>query len=250
MPKPGINVKASNRTDSMLPSDSPSPRKESGWGREVVLFGQHVRLEPLALTHAQDLFDASQAEEVWRYLPTPLPQSLQEMQAWINEALTRPTLGQDIPFAVVDLPTGEAIGSTRLLDLSDANRNVEIGWTWYSRGYWRTPVNTECKYLLLTYAFETLGCIRVQLQTDLRNERSQRAIERIGGVREGVLRRNRLVKDGYQRSSVVYSILEDEWPSVKARLESMLFEASALVPSSNVSPAVLPLSAPGEGAGG
>jgi len=100
---------------------------------------------------------------------------------------------------------------------------LEIGWTWYARDYWRTAINTECKYLLLRHAFETLCCIRVQLVTDLRNERSQRAIERIGGVREGVLRKNRVVaKDGYQRSSVFYSVVDDEWPLVKSRLEVML----------------------------
>lgn len=191
----------------------------------MTLTGRHVRLEPLTLDHAEDLYAASRDAEVWLYLPSAWPASLDEMRAWISEAYTRPTLAEDLPLAVIQLAIGKAIGSTRLLDLSSANRNVEIGWTWYGRDYWRTAVNTECKYLLLRHAFEALACIRVQLQTDLRNQRSQRAIERIGGVREGVLRRARVVKDGYQRSSVVYSILDDEWPTVKARLEGMVSEA-------------------------
>lgn len=102
------------------------------------------------------------------------------------------------------------------------NRHVEIGWTWLARACWRTPLNTECKYLLLKHAFEDWQCIRVQLKTDLRNERSQRAIERLGAVREGVLRKAVIVKDGYQRTSVYYSILDDEWAEVKARLEGFL----------------------------
>jgi RimJ/RimL family protein N-acetyltransferase len=127
--------------------------------------------------------------------------------------------GLFLPFAIVDLATGRAIGSTRYLDISPHDRHVEIGWTWLGKDYWRTPINTECKYLLLRHAFETLGCIRVSLKTDLRNERSQRAIERIGGVREGVWRRVVVMHDGYQRSSVFYSILDDEWTGVKKRLE-------------------------------
>ncbi len=126
------------------------------------------------------------------------------------------------PFAVIDRASGNAIGSTRFLDISARDRHVEIGWTWYGRAYWRTPINTESKYLLLKHAFEDLGCIRVALKTDSRNERSQRAIERIGAVREGILRRVVIMHDGYQRSSVYYSILDDEWARVKAELEKKL----------------------------
>jgi RimJ/RimL family protein N-acetyltransferase len=122
----------------------------------------------------------------------------------------------------MDNPDNRVLGSTRLFDLSDANRSVEIGWTWLTPAVWRTRVNTECKMLLLTHAFETMGAIRVQLKTDSRNVRSREAIERIGGVFEGILRSHRIMPDGYLRDSVYYSILDKEWPVVKRRLEAML----------------------------
>ena len=189
----------------------------------VTLTGRSVTLEPLAERHAADLFAVAQDEEIWRYLFPPQPRTLDDMQAWLADALATRARGEMLPFAVVWRATGQAIGSTRYMDYSAGDRHVEIGWTWYGRDYWRSPVNTECKYLLLRHAFETLGCIRVQLKTDLRNERSQRAIERLGAVREGVLRKAVVIaKDGHQRWSVYYSILDDEWPTVKTRLEAML----------------------------
>jgi N-acetyltransferase len=182
-----------------------------------------VRLELLSLAHAPDLFAVAQDEEIWRWLAIPAPSTLEEMRAWVAEALSLQARVGEQPFAVIDRATGRAIGSTRYLNVEAPHRGLEIGWTWYCRAYWRTAVNTECKYLLLRHAFETLGCIRVQFRTDLRNERSQRAIERLGAVREGVLRKHRIVpRDGYHRSSVCYSIIDDEWPAVKSRLESML----------------------------
>jgi RimJ/RimL family protein N-acetyltransferase len=123
---------------------------------------------------------------------------------------------------VFDLATGAAAGMTRYMTIDRPNRGLEIGGTWYGRRFRRTAMNTECKYLLMRHAFEVLGCIRVQLKTDLRNERSQQAIERLGAVREGVLRKNMIMPDGYHRSSVMYSVIDDEWPAVKARLEQLL----------------------------
>jgi RimJ/RimL family protein N-acetyltransferase len=144
------------------------------------------------------------------------------MAAHIRESIAcRPT-GATYPFAVIHLPTGRAVGSTSYLDIQPQNRALEIGGTWYAPPFQRTGVNTECKFLLLQHAFEQLGCLRVQFKTDLRNERSQRALERIGAMKEGLLRKNLTMPDGYQRSSVVYSILDDEWPAVRARLERML----------------------------
>jgi RimJ/RimL family protein N-acetyltransferase len=134
-----------------------------------------------------------------------------------------------LPFAIIDRATAGAIGSTRYLDISAHDRHVEIGWTWLGKNFWRTPLNTECKYLLLRHAFETLGCIRVSLKTDLRNERSQRAIERLGAVREGVWRRVVIMHDGYQRSSVFYSILDDEWQTVKANSQSRVSSLQSLI---------------------
>ena len=200
---------------------------EAAYRAPVTLAGEHVRLEPLALQHTPALFEASRDEEIWRYL-VEQPKGVADMRALVDEALEAQSRGVELPFAVVHLASGRVVGSTRLLDLTPADRKLEIGWTWYARDQWHTAVNTECKYLLLRHAFESLGCIRVLLKTDLRNERSQRAIERIGGVREGVLRRDRIVKNGYQRSSVYYSILDDEWPRVKTRLEAMLRTRSAI----------------------
>ncbi len=189
----------------------------------VTLHGRWVTLEPLESRHTADLFAAAQDEDIWRYLPAAMPRSLADMQAWTANALAVRNAGQMLPFAIVERTTGRAIGSTRYLDYSAFDRHIEIGWTWLGRDWWRTPLNTECKYLLMRHAFETLACIRVQLKTDLRNERSQRAIERIGGVREGILRKAVIVpKDGHQRWSVYFSILDDEWSSVKAHLEESM----------------------------
>ena len=182
-----------------------------------------MRLEPLTLVHVPGLFAIGQDEEIWRWLYSAPPINVDEMRAWVADALEAQSRGGELPFAVVEQASGTVIGTTRYMGINAAHGQLEIGWTWYGRAYWGTSVNPECKYLLLRHAFESLECIRVQFATDLRNERSQRAIERIGATREGVLRSNRIVpKDGYHRSSVLYSIIDDEWPEVKARLESLL----------------------------
>ena len=187
------------------------------------LAAEHVRLEPLTLAHTPGLFAIGQDEEIWRWLYLPPPANVGEMRSRVADALEAQSRGGELPFAVVEPASGRVIGTTRYMRIEPAHRQLEIGWTWYGRAYWGTSVNTECKYLLLRHAFESLECIRVQFATDLRNERSQRAIERIGATREGVLRDNRIVpKDGYRRSSVLYSIIDDEWPEVKAHLESLL----------------------------
>ena len=130
--------------------------------------------------------------------------------------------GREIAFAIIHKSDKRAIGSTRFLDIQPAHRTLEIGWTWIGTKYQRTAVNTECKYLLLSYAFEKLGAVRVQLRTDTRNEKSQKAIERIGAVKEGVLRKSHTTHTGFIRDSVYYSIIDDEWPAVKQRLEGFL----------------------------
>ena len=187
------------------------------------LDAEHVRLEPLTIAHTPGLFAIGQDQEIWRWLYFAPPANVDEMRARVVDALEAQSRGGELPFAVVEQASGTVIGTTRYMGIDRAHRQLEIGWTWYGRAYWRTAVNTECKYLPLRHAFESLECIRVQLATDLRNERSQRAIERIGATREGVLRKHRIVpKDGYHRSSVCYSIIDDQWPEVKARLESLL----------------------------
>lgn len=188
----------------------------------ITLTGRRAQLKPLTLDHAEELFSVAQDPEIWAHMPVPTPKNVADVRAWIENALNMQAQGVVLPFAIIDRATNRAIGSTRYLDISPHDRHVEIGWTWLGKNFWRTPINTECKFLLLEHAFETLGCIRVALKTDLRNERSQRAIERIGGVREGVLRRAMIMHDGYQRSSVYYSIVDDEWANVKARLEEKM----------------------------
>ncbi len=188
----------------------------------VTLVGQHVRLEPLSLQHAEGLWPQADEPEIWRYMPYGEVNSLDRLRAVIDDLLARQARGTDLPFTVFDCATGAAAGMTRFMTIDPPNRSVEIGGTWYGRAYRRTAMNTECKYLLMRHAFEVWGAIRVQLKTDLRNERSQRAIERLGAVREGVLRKHMIMPDGYHRSSVIYSVIDDEWPAVKARLEGFL----------------------------
>jgi N-acetyltransferase len=189
--------------------------------RPVTLTGRHVTLEPLDERHAPGLFQAMQDEEVCRYLAWPAPAALDETRALIRDARESMARGQCVAFAQIWNASGEAIGSTRLLDLRPKDRQVEIGSTFLARAYWRTAANTEAKYLLLRHCFESLGCVRVALKTDGRNVRSQAAIARLGALREGVLRKHMNVR-GYQRDTVYFSILDTEWPAVKARLEAGL----------------------------
>ena len=140
----------------------------------------------------------------------------------IRQASAGVEAGREIAFAIVDAASGRAVGSTRYLDIERDHRALEIGWTWIGPAWRRTPINTECKLLLLTHAFEALAAHRVTLKTDARNVVSQRAIERIGAVREGVLRRHRVCWDGSIRDTVYYGIIDAEWPAVKARLEGFL----------------------------
>jgi len=187
----------------------------------VTLRGHWLTLEAIDERHAPGIFEAMRDDEVCRYLAWDPPKSLDETLALVREAKDVMARGQAIVYAQVWNATGRAIGSTRLLDVRPADRQVEIGSTFLGRDYWRTPANTESKYLFLRHCFESLGCVRVALKTDGRNVRSQEAIERLGAVREGVLRRHMRIK-GYQRDTVYFSILDDEWPAVKARLEARL----------------------------
>ena len=188
----------------------------------IVLQGIHVRLEPIELRHAADLYEAGNDESIWRYKWVPMPQSLDEVRRWTEDVTQSMANGNEIAYAIVSKADQRAIGSTRYLNISPAHRTLEIGWTWIGTEYQRTVVNTECKYLLLGHAFEQLGAVRVQFKTDARNEQSQRAIERLGAVKEGVLRKSHTTHTGYIRDSVYYSIIDDEWPTVKQRLEAFL----------------------------
>ena len=191
------------------------------------LRGTYLTLEPIDERHAPDLFAVMQDEDVCRYLAWPAPSGVEETMALVRDARQAMARGQSLVFAQIWNESGRAIGSTRLLDVRPADRQVEIGATFLARAYWRTPANTESKLLVLSHCFEKLGCVRVALKTDGRNVRSQEAIARLGAVREGVLRRHMRVR-GYQRDTVYYSILDDEWPAVKARLQTRLYGPGAV----------------------
>ncbi|HEV2636803.1 MAG TPA: GNAT family protein [Actinocrinis sp.] len=189
----------------------------------VTLTGRHVRLEPLTREHLPDLFAAGGGdEEVWRWLPVPPQRTEAELAGTLGDLLDRTAEGEFVPFAVILLATGRAVGWTTFTDIEPEHERLEIGWTWYARSCWRSAVNTESKLLLLTHAFEDLGMGRVQWKTDIMNERSQNAIARLGAQREGVLRRQRKRPDGSWRDSVYYSMLIEEWPAAKERLSARL----------------------------
>jgi RimJ/RimL family protein N-acetyltransferase len=190
--------------------------------KPVVLIGKFVRLEPLTVNHTEGLTAVGMDDTIWKYMPYGLMRSRDDIRHWVNTILERTAEGTDLPFVVIHLASGRVAGTTRFMEIRPVHHGLEIGGTWYGAEFRRTQVNTECKYLLLRQAFEELNCIRVQLKTDSRNERSQRAIERIGAVREGMLRNHMILPDGQVRHSIYYSILNSEWPHVKIRLEEML----------------------------
>jgi len=188
----------------------------------ITLTGKLVRLEPLSIEHAEELFAAAQDPDIWAYMPVNPSGSLADTHRWITTALRNQEAGTENPFAIRELSSGRICGSTRYMNIWPHDRGLEIGWTWLGASARRTGINTECKFLLLQHAFEALGAIRMQLKTDSRNLRSQHAIERIGGIKEGTLRNHMILPDGYYRHSVYFSIIASEWPNVKANLLRMM----------------------------
>lgn len=176
------------------------------------------------MDHAEALFVSGKYSEIWKYTSKKI-ETFEDMSEYIRDALLNKEKGTDYPFAVYDKELQRYIGSTRYLNISIPNRNVEIGWTWYSPEVWRTRVNTECKYLLLKYGFEQLNLLRIQFKADSRNERSHNAILRLGAVHEGVLRKERVMYDGYVRNANIYSIIDTDWPQVKQKLEGYLMRS-------------------------
>lgn len=189
--------------------------------RPVTLAGRHVRLVPLRMEHAEALCAAGDEDDVWRWV-LPRPRGVEGYTAYIRWALDQAVLGQQLPFAVVRAADGVLVGTTRYAHIDPPDRSLEIGYTFYGKGARRTAVNTESKLLLLRHAFDTLGAVRVWLQTSKQNERSQRAIERLGALREAELRDDRILADGSLRTSVVYGITRGDWPRVRERLEGLL----------------------------
>ena len=194
----------------------------TNWATPITLTGKHVRLEPLSKAHVPGLTEIGAGQDFWRFMLYGNINTEADMRNWVLEMLNRARRGTDLPFAVIHLAGGRVAGATRYLNMMPKDRGLEIGGTWYGLEFQRTAVNTECKYLLMTYAFESLHAIRVQLKTDLLNERSQKAIERLGAKKEGVLRNHLILPDGRIRDSVFYSILDTEWTEVKKTLEAML----------------------------
>jgi RimJ/RimL family protein N-acetyltransferase len=188
----------------------------------VTLTGDIVRLEILSRRHVPELTNAGQDDTIWKHMVYGTIRTQSQMLELVDELIRRQEKGTDLPFAVIHIPTNKAIGMTRFMDIRLRDRALEIGGTWFATSYQRTAVNTETKLLMLTHAFEVIGCIRVQFKTDVRNARSQQALERIGAVREGILRSHMILPDGYIRDSVYYSIIASEWSAVKDRLISKL----------------------------
>jgi RimJ/RimL family protein N-acetyltransferase len=186
-----------------------------------LLEGPNVRLEPLRLGHLDGLCDAGLDPELWRLTVSQI-RTRADMEAYVEEALADQRAGIALPFATVWRATGRVIGSTRFGNASPPNRRVEIGWTWLARPWQRTGANTEAKYLMLRHAFEHWGCLRVELKTSALNQRSRAAILRIGAREEGTFRHHMINQDGSLRDSVYFSLLAEEWPEARRRLEAML----------------------------
>jgi RimJ/RimL family protein N-acetyltransferase len=184
------------------------------------LEGRIVRLEPLSESHEDGLWAAARDPRTWRWLSVVQPQTRSEWSAWFAQALAEAHAGRELP--LVTLCHEEIVGSTRFLALRPEHRSVEIGWTWLHPDAWGTGANVEAKLLQLRHAFETWGCRRVELKTDALNDRSRRALEALGATLEGIHRKHMLVREGESRDSAWYSVVDEEWPAVRAHLEARL----------------------------
>jgi N-acetyltransferase len=187
----------------------------------ITLSGRHAALEPLSYEHQVALAEAVRDGELWKLWYTAVP-SPEGMRAEIERRLGLQKAGSMLPFAVRSLASGKIVGMTTYMNIDAKSRRVEIGSTWYARSVQRTPLNTECKLLLLGHAFETLDCIAVEFRTGFFNFASRRAIERLGAKQDGILRSHQRYADGSLRDTVVFSIVAHEWPAVKRHLEFKL----------------------------
>ena len=185
----------------------------------IVLETDRVRLEPMRRDHLDALLDAGRYDELWRWTSNKATTG-DAMSAYMNDALAAADAGTAVPFVTMDRASESVVGSTRFGNIDRANRRVEIGWTWISPAFQRTYVNSDAKYLMLRHAFDVWGCVRVELKTDVLNEKSRAAMLRLGAVEEGILRRHMLTYSGRFRDSIYYSILDHEWSIVRARLEA------------------------------
>lgn len=189
------------------------------------LEGKLVVLEPLEEAHAEGLWEAAQAPEIWAWLPH-IGESREDFDLWMQTSLEATAEGREGVFAVRDRGSRRLVGSSRYLAVRPPDRVVEVGWTWFNPAVWRSGVNAETKLLMLAHAFEALDCVRVELKTDARNERSRAAIAAIPARLEGILRNHTIVPDVGQRDSAMYSVIDAEWPAVRANLERRLGAAT------------------------
>jgi N-acetyltransferase len=189
---------------------------------DPVLEGVLVRIEPLAAHHENDLWGQANDPEVWRYLPVDARVGREAFAEWFHADLAEAAGREVVAFAVIDRGEGRAVGHTRYQEIHLEHRRLEIGYTWYGPGYWGSGINVETKLLLLTHAFDRLGCLRVEFKADARNERSRRALEALPAKYEGTFRKHMLVQGGKQRDSAYYAIIDDDWPDVRANLERRL----------------------------
>lgn len=188
---------------------------------QPVLKGKLVELHPMQAEHRQSIIDAASDGQLWEMTLTVIP-SPQTIDQYLNCAFENRDNGSHIPFVIIDAASRKVVGCTRLWKIDRANRKLEIGHTWLSQSFQRSGINTEANYLLLTYAFEVMNCVRVQFTTDENNTRSRAAILRIGAQQEGIVRHERIMPDGRKRNSVRFSIIDDEWEVVKAGLEGKM----------------------------
>jgi RimJ/RimL family protein N-acetyltransferase len=188
------------------------------WPEPVTLRGTHVALEPLTQKHHDDLVEAVKDGELWNLWFTIVPEPA-KMHAEIERRLELQAKGSMLPFAVISNQLGKTVGMTTYMNTDAANRRVEIGSTWYRKSMQRTALNTECKWLLLTHAFESLNCVCVELRTHFFNHASRRAIDRLGAKLDGILRNQQIAPNGTLRDTCVYSIIASEWPAVRANLQ-------------------------------
>jgi RimJ/RimL family protein N-acetyltransferase len=187
----------------------------------VTLQGQVVRLEPLKMEHFDALWSIGQDPDLWQLAPYQI-NTAEKMRTYLHAALDGQELGVALPFVTIARTTGQVVGTTRFGNIDAPNHRAEIGWTWIGKPWQRTPVNTEAKFLMLQHAFEVWQCIRVELKTDALNIRSRAAIARLGAKEEGISRHHMITESGRLRDSVYFSIINDEWPDVKARLQTLL----------------------------
>ena len=191
------------------------------WFNDVELATENVKLVPLTMEHKYSLVEAASDGELWKLWFTSVP-SAESIADYIYTALDQKAKGLSLPFVVISKSSGKVIGSTRFCNADSVNQRVEIGYTWYSKSYQKTSCNTECKLLLLTHAFESLNAIAVELRTSWHNQASRAAIARLGAKQDGVLRNHQKMPNGSYRDTVVFSIINTEWLSVKAGLEFKL----------------------------